>query len=273
LIDTDTNAIGAAGWSLGARVLTRTQEQDTRISAIVEWDNLATSETGDIGSPQCTNQPATLRTPRVPALGQASDTCIDGRSVDSKKNGFNRWRQFGQPVMQVVFRGANHFWWSGTASNQNQYDIADHYTKNWFDRWLKGDQNATTRLLARTIVNNTTIDSLLSQSFNSGVFFDGYNCEDMRTACQRSGQTATISGRVTRANGNGLGNVRVVLAGDYLNPPRYTMTNPFGYYRFLNVPSYFTYQVTASAKNRTFVQASVSLTISGDSMNLNFSSE
>ncbi|HLM00796.1 MAG TPA: hypothetical protein VK400_07050, partial [Pyrinomonadaceae bacterium] len=65
---TDTDAVGAAGWSLGGRVLTRTQEEDARLSAIVVWDNLASSEAGDLGSPQCTNQPTTLRTPRVPAL-------------------------------------------------------------------------------------------------------------------------------------------------------------------------------------------------------------
>lgn len=83
LSSTDTNAVGAAGWSLGARVLTRTQEEDTRISAIAEWDNLAVGEAGDAGSPQCTNQPTALRAPRVPALGQASDTCIDGRTADA----------------------------------------------------------------------------------------------------------------------------------------------------------------------------------------------
>jgi dienelactone hydrolase len=92
LNSTDTDAIGAAGWSLGARVLARTQEEDARISAIVGWDNFAVSEAGDLGSPQCTNQPTNLRTPRVPALGQASDACNDGRTADAKKTAFNRWR-------------------------------------------------------------------------------------------------------------------------------------------------------------------------------------
>jgi hypothetical protein len=103
---------------LGARVLSRTQEEDARISAIVAWDNFAVSETGDAGSPQCTNQPAVLRMPRVPALGQASDTCNDGRSPDAKKTAFHRWRQFAQPVMQVVFRGANHFGGARTRAMQ-----------------------------------------------------------------------------------------------------------------------------------------------------------
>ena len=268
LNSTDTDAIGAAGWSLGARILTRTQEEDTRISAIVEWDNLAASEAGDIGSPQCTNQPTTLRIPRVPALGQASDTCNDGRTTDAKKNGFNRWRQFGQPVMQVVFRGANHFWWSAAASSSQQ-DLAHYYTKNWFDRWLKGDLTSTGRLLSRN-VNSSPLETLLSQNFNSGAFFDGYNCDNVRTDCQRSTQLATIAGRVIQANGRGIPNARVILTGDYLSAPRYAMTNAFGYYRFPYVPFYFNYQATVSAKNRSFAQPSVSLMVAGDEINLNF---
>jgi dienelactone hydrolase len=161
---TDTDAVGAAGWSLGARVLTRTQEEDTRIGAIVGWDNFAVSEAGDEGSPQCTNQPSVLRTPRVPALGQASDTCNDGRSADAKKTAFNRWRQFGQPAIEVVFRGATHFWWSASVGTSAQHDIAHFYTQNWFDRWLKGDLTATTRLVSRA-VNNVSLENLLSTNF------------------------------------------------------------------------------------------------------------
>jgi dienelactone hydrolase len=269
LNDTNTNAIGAAGWSLGARVLTRTQEEDTRISAIVEWDNLAASETGDAGSPQCTNQPATLRMPRVPALGQASDTCIDGRSADAKKTGFNHWRQHGQPAMQVVFRGANHFWWSANASTAAQYDIANHYTKNWFDRWLKGDLTATIRLVSRT-VNNVALDNLLSQNFRSGVTFDGYNCDDFRAGCQPSTQTATISGRVTNASGRGISRARVILTGDNLTFPIYAVTNPSGYFRIVNVPVNWNYQATVTAKNRNFTTTKVALLPANNVSNVNF---
>jgi dienelactone hydrolase len=271
LSSTDTDAIGAAGWSLGGRVLTRTQEEDARISAIVAWDNLASSETGDAGSPQCTNQPQPLRTPRVPALGQASDTCNDGRPADAKKAAFNRWRQFGQPAMQVVFRGSNHFWWSANGSTAAQHDIAHYYTQNWFDRWLKGNVSATGRLLSRT-VNNVSLETLLSQNFTSGAFFDGYNCDDVRAGCQPANQTATIGGRVTNASGRGIANARVLLTSDNFSSPRYALTNPFGYYRFVNVPVYFTYRVAVSAKNRSFAQSSIVMTTTGDAANLNFSS-
>jgi dienelactone hydrolase len=66
LSDTDTDAIGVAGWSLGGRSLTKTQETDLRVDAVVEWDNLALSEDGDEGSPACSNAPGIVRNPRVP---------------------------------------------------------------------------------------------------------------------------------------------------------------------------------------------------------------
>ncbi|HLM61348.1 MAG TPA: carboxypeptidase-like regulatory domain-containing protein [Pyrinomonadaceae bacterium] len=268
LSGTDTDAIGAAGWSFGARILARTQEEDTRISVIVGWDNLAVSEVGDLSSPQCTNQPTILRTPRVPALSQASDTCNDGRSADAKKTPFNRWRQFGQPAMQVVFRGATHFWWSAAATDA-QHDLTHYYTQNWFDRWLKGDLTATAKLVSRT-VNNVSLDSLLSSIFRSGVAFDGYNCEDLRLGCQASAQTATIAGRVTDAQGRGISRARIILTGDNFAFPVYVTTNPFGYFRFVNVPVNWNYRARVSVKNRSFPAATVSLIPTNDVANLNF---
>ena len=166
LRDTKTDAVGVAGWSLGARVLARTQEEDARVRAVVAWDNMAVSETGDAGSPACTNAPGTLRTPRVPTMGQASETCADGRSGDAKKTAYNRWRESGVPAMEVVFAGSTHFNWSASASTM-QHDLSHYYTLNWFDRWLKNDTSARLRLLARTI-NNVSVGNLLSPIFKSG---------------------------------------------------------------------------------------------------------
>lgn len=190
LRDTKTDTIGVPGWSLGARALSRTQEEDARIDALVAWDNLAVSETGDAGSPACTNLVATLRTPRVPALGQASETCADGRTPDAKKIAFERWRAGGVPSMQVVFAGATHFFWSAQAP-ERQHDIAHYYTQAWFDRWLKGDSAATQRLTARTILG-TNLDSLLTGAFNSAAFFDGYDCANLRSTCQLARSTPVL---------------------------------------------------------------------------------
>jgi hypothetical protein len=77
---------------------------------------------------------------------------------------------------------------------------------------------------------------------------------------------------VTGANGRGIANARVTLTGDYLAAPRYALTNPFGYYRFANVPVYFQYKAMVFAKNRIFAQPSVDLTVTEFTSNLNFSS-
>ncbi len=181
LSSTNTNLIGVAGWSLGAFALSITQEQDTRVRAYVGWDNLVLSENGDAGSSNCIGTPTTVRTARVPAMGQASETCNDGRSADAKKTAFEHWKTAGQPTMEVVIKNATHFWWSDTGTVA-QHDLLHYYTQGWFDRWLKQDASATGRLTART-VNAVPVASLLSSIFRSAAFLDGYNCGDFVTTC------------------------------------------------------------------------------------------
>lgn len=61
----------------------------------------------------------------------------------------------------------------------------------------------------------------------------------------------TLSGRVTTASGRGGWGVIVALTDDQ-NVTRYTMTNPFGYYRFPNVLTYKTYVLQVMHKKFTF---------------------
>jgi dienelactone hydrolase len=178
--ETDTARVGVAGWSLGARSLSRTQAEDARVDALVAWDNLAVSESGDAGSPACTNLPGALRAPRVPALGQASETCAE-RGAESKKTAYEAWRAAGVPTVQVVFAGATHFNWSAQAPAA-AHDLSHHYTRAWFDRWLKGDGTATTRLLART-VDGRPVEAVLSATFRSAAAVDGRTCGDLHRGC------------------------------------------------------------------------------------------
>lgn len=178
---TDTTAVGVAGWSLGARSLTRTQAEDSRVDALVAWDNLAKSESGDDGSPACTNVPGAIRTPRVPALGQASETC-PSKEAEAKKTAFEWWRSHGVPTMQVVFAGSSHFLWSAQAPDAD-HDLSHHYTVAWFARWLKADTTATERLVARR-VNGREISALLSSQFRSAVFLPGKHCPELRAGCE-----------------------------------------------------------------------------------------
>ena len=188
---TDITRVGGAGWSLGARALTRTQDEDPRLDAIVAWDNLAVSETGDAGSPQtnCNSVPNPVRTPRVPALGQASDNTCAQNGIDAKKTAWTWWRQNNIPAYEIVFANSNHFWWSGNA-NATQNALASYYTLAWFDRWLKNDPSARARLMDTTpssaapnIAWSSNWGSLLSPSFRSAAFFDGIDCPDLRAGC------------------------------------------------------------------------------------------
>jgi hypothetical protein len=192
--ETDTARIGACGWSLGARSLTRTQEEDPRIDAVVEWDNLAISESGDAGSPSCTNTPNPIRTPRVPAMGQASEMC--SAPADAKLTAFNYWRTAGVPSAEIVFKHSNHFLWSGTSGTNAQHDASHYYTLAWFDRWLKGDLTAVDRIVAGTILGIAR-DSLLSATYWSGVYCDAYDCDDLVAACPS--QPAAVEAMTTRA--------------------------------------------------------------------------
>jgi dienelactone hydrolase len=181
---TRSNRVGVAGWSLGARALTRTQEEDLRVSALVAWDNLALSETGDAGSPNCIgSNPTSTRQPRVPALGQASDFCgPPAETVDAKKTAYEGWRAAGQPAMQVVLAGSSHFVWGTQGTGTARQAQALYYTQAWFDLWLKDDRGASARLLARSI-DGVAVEQVLSTRFRSAAAFDGRNCPDLRTAC------------------------------------------------------------------------------------------
>jgi hypothetical protein len=181
---TRTTRVGVAGWSLGARALSRTQEEDPRVAALVAWDNLAESETGDLGSPNCAGVAATTRrAPRVPALGQASDFCgPSGATADVKKTAFEWWRSNGQPAMQVVLANSDHFVWGTPGNGSSRQALALYYTQAWFDRWLKDDTSAGARLLARN-VDGEPIEQLLSTRYRSAVSFDGRVCPDLRATC------------------------------------------------------------------------------------------
>jgi hypothetical protein len=182
LAEADTNRIGAAGWSLGGRSLTRTQEEDERLDAIVAWDNLALSETGDEGSPLGDNVPNPVRRPRVPALGQASELGRPG--AQAKLTAFQHWRSNGVPCAQISFNTGMgfqaHLRW-GSSGTEQQHDEFHHYTRAWFDRWLKDDSGAVARLLTN-VVRGTPVAGLLSTNFLSGLFLDGVDTADLRGA-------------------------------------------------------------------------------------------
>jgi subtilisin-like proprotein convertase family protein len=69
---------------------------------------------------------------------------------------------------------------------------------------------------------------------------------------------ANISGRVTNANGRGIYGARVALQ-DQEGHTVYAITNPFGYYRFLDVPGGQTYLLSVTDKRYQFAPRTLNL--------------
>jgi hypothetical protein len=63
---------------------------------------------------------------------------------------------------------------------------------------------------------------------------------------------ASVSGRITTANGEGIRNAKVMLSGGNLVQPIIVQTGAFGKYQFDNLPSGETYLLTVVAKRYTF---------------------
>jgi hypothetical protein len=180
LAEADGSRVGACGWSLGGRSLTLTQEEDDRVDCIVAWDNLAISENGDEGSPSGGGTGMPARVPRVPALGQASE--MAGVDARSKITAWEHWRGHGVPCAQIVFAvgsgvGAHLKW--GTSGTTAEHDRFHHYTRAWFDRWLKDDRMGTERLLVDNLAG-VSAASYLSTTYVGAIFADSYDCADLR---------------------------------------------------------------------------------------------
>ena len=197
----DPGEIGIAGHSLAARAASWLQGADRRVDAAVAWDNLASDLDGDAGSPSGGGTAGDLIggelpgasapvTPRVPALGEASDnrgtTEPTNSDPDQKKTAFAVWRKAGKPSMELVFAKAQHTDWgqsaTTTAAKAAEIQLFEYYTRAWFDRWLLHDRTATTRLLAPT-VDGQSRNAFLSTTFHSAAFLDGQDCENLTAGC------------------------------------------------------------------------------------------
>jgi len=129
---------------------------DSRVKAIVAWDNLS-APTGCDGA----TIPAEFQsgdTARVPALGISNDYGFwmepTNEAPDSlaQQGGYLELAAAGVDTQEVVLRGATHLEYTYIpvvlpASRLGER-FASHYTVAWFDRYLKGDPTAFRRLTA-----------------------------------------------------------------------------------------------------------------------------
>ncbi|MEK6806388.1 MAG: hypothetical protein AABY95_07045 [Pseudomonadota bacterium] len=197
LAKADLSRIGIAGHSLSARAATFLGGLDQRVGAVVAWDHMASDLHGDAGTPSgegvCANLiggeiPGTSEpvTPRAPTMGQASDangTCNFetniantgpngiGSDPELKKTGYEHWRAAGIPSMVLVFNAAAHGNWAQSQREgvSEQLQLFQHYTRAWFDLYLKGDESARGRLAANEVLG-LPLAQHLSSKFRSALF-------------------------------------------------------------------------------------------------------
>lgn len=81
---------------------------------------------------------------------------------------------------------------------------------------------------------------------------------------------ASVSGQVTNSIGRGVAGARVTVS-DPNGESRITLTSPFGFYRFENMPTGVTYTVTVESKRYTFTPQMV--LVNNNVSNLNFVAE
>ena len=81
---------------------------------------------------------------------------------------------------------------------------------------------------------------------------------------------ASVSGRVSAANGNGIRNAVIVVTGGNLTQPRYIRTGSFGYYQVDDLEVGQTYVLTVQSKRFVFANPSIVLTVQENVGEVNF---
>jgi dienelactone hydrolase len=152
----DGDRVGLAGHSLGASAVSEVGQCDSRVKAIVAWDNLRAPDGCDGATIPAEFQSGD--TSRVPALGLSNDYGFwveptnEAPDPLAKQSGYSALAQAGIDTAEVVLRGATHLEYTYIplvlpASRLGER-FASHYTVAWFDRYLKGDPAAYSRLTA-----------------------------------------------------------------------------------------------------------------------------
>lgn len=197
----NANTLGLAGHSLSARAISVLQSEIAGLAAIVAWDNLASDARGDVGSYARGNDrfgaPALAVQPRVPAMGQGSDSYEATAGLETtpedKKTAFHVWRSHGVESMQVVFANADHGSWSHSLRDDPRIEsparsslkVYQYFTRAWFDLHLRDRVSALSKLTA-PYVEDKGPEQLYSSNYLSGLFLTdevSYDCADLRTGC------------------------------------------------------------------------------------------
>jgi dienelactone hydrolase len=152
----DPSRIGIAGHSLGAIAATDIGQRDARVKAVVSFDNIDEKIAADLAFASRIHAPTlwfgvdyefpSLLIPKDPASPPDPDQHLEAA--------FGQLVAAGIDTMAIDTRASTHYEFgyqpfpaSFQASRYGER-VASYYTIAWFDRYLKGDLTATSRLTA-----------------------------------------------------------------------------------------------------------------------------
>jgi dienelactone hydrolase len=225
--------VGLAGHSYGAAGVSYIAQWDPRVKAVVAWDNLGGpsanggslpgSSGGTIGEQPCPADPAARRAVPItkPGLGISADYGLPPLPNTSLPNpgaksaASHAYSAAGVDTGEIIIRGGSHLDFSfiplvAFGASLRGADLTAWYTSAWFDKYLKHDAGADSRLLStrwRTDPLVAHVDprhdanafsfyypSRLDIHRSNGAAFD---CEDLRAGCagltSRDGYAGTYS--------------------------------------------------------------------------------
>jgi hypothetical protein len=145
----DRKHVGIAGHSLGAIAVTPIGQQDSRVGAVISYDNL--DQTLGATVPR-----------RAPSLYFSTDYAFPATGAPKTGNpsptqhfgAFDQLAAAGVDTMSITTRASDHYEFgyqpypADFPSSRYGERVAFYYSLAWFDRYLKGDRTALARLTA-----------------------------------------------------------------------------------------------------------------------------
>lgn len=170
----DRERVGLAGHSLGASAVSVVGQCDSRVKAIVAWDNLrAIEDCSGVTIPEQHRSPEFLH---APALAIANDYAFNTQPAltapdpHAKDAGYRQLVAAGLDAQSVVLRGATHLEYSYIPlvlpASQKGERVASYYTRAWFDRYLRGAEGGFDRLTATAFDDSIDVHSSGTGSYD-----------------------------------------------------------------------------------------------------------
>jgi dienelactone hydrolase len=165
----DRKHVGIAGHSLGAIAVTPIGQQDSRVGAVISYDNL--DQTLGATVPR-----------RTPSLYFSTDYAFPATGTPKTANptptqhfgAFDQLKAAGVDAMSITTRASNHYEFgyqpypADFPSSRYGERVAFYYSLAWFDRYLKGDGTALGRLRASTFDASSDRHSIGAGTYDAG---------------------------------------------------------------------------------------------------------